>query len=264
MTGPAYPLAPRAGQNALGKFAIGWSPVGTISTVDVWDTVVSQYANSPIITGVIQSIAAALDATASYDAFFSSVWDISTAVGYGLDRWGRVLDINRTIPVVSAIPYFSVDDPVYGLDNPNAPVMLPTSPATQTTQVTLLDVDYRNLLMAKAALNIAPGSSSGIMGVLNTFFNNYESNVFVSDTNNTITSLFGLSVGLCGNAPSVVNLSILFNGIMTVNPPCVSVSYSVTTGNGPLFGLDCENAFVSGPDVGYIDASPVKYLISLT
>jgi hypothetical protein len=102
MTGPPYPrYAPGAGpgQNAIGSFVIGVSPLGTISAFDVWTTVISQYANSAILTRLVTDFAQYVDQTKDFDQFFDLMWNVDTAQGYGLDAIGRKVNASRTVNV---------------------------------------------------------------------------------------------------------------------------------------------------------------------
>ena len=261
MTGPAYPLSPAPGSNAAGSFEIGVSPVGTIPAFNFWDTVLSQYANNPQVVGIISTFNQGADQTQKLDEFYSNIWDISTATGYGLDLLGRIIGITRNITVDTAIPYFSFDDPNAGFDNPAAPVYTPGNAILTSSQVTLGDYDYRFLLLAKAALNIGQATGPGIMSVLNSFFNHYGANIFINELYQN-----PLNFTLCqsGVPLSTTNLAILVRSVLNIRPPGTSIKHVVTTGDGPLFGFDCENQYVSGFDVGYIDTGPVQYLVSLT
>jgi hypothetical protein len=75
--------------------------------LDITDTIISQYGTSPRITALIDFFAAwfGLD---PFDLFFNDLWNIDTAVGYGLDVWGRILNFPR--PAVSGEP---ADDDTY-------------------------------------------------------------------------------------------------------------------------------------------------------
>lgn len=161
MTGPPYPrYAPGAspGGNAIGSFVIGSSPIGDVTVFDPWTTIISQYANSPILTGIITSFAAAMDATDDIQSFFDLMLNVLTAQGYGLDCWGRIVQAPRTIPVavVTTSSTFGFQEP--GNDwvgFGQAPFFSGASP---TTNVTLTDVQYRPLVLAKAMTNIWDGS----------------------------------------------------------------------------------------------------------
>ncbi|OYV46703.1 MAG: hypothetical protein B7X10_04775, partial [Burkholderiales bacterium 21-58-4] len=62
-------------------------------------TLISQYANSPTLTQLIENMNGYIDPSADLDAFYANVWDISTAVGFGLDIWGKIVGVNRTLQV---------------------------------------------------------------------------------------------------------------------------------------------------------------------
>ena len=49
MSGPD-PFRPKTGSNGIGGFVIGVSPIGDIPPFDFWKTIISQYANSDVIT----------------------------------------------------------------------------------------------------------------------------------------------------------------------------------------------------------------------
>lgn len=65
--------------------------------IDVKKTIISQYANSPIICGLIESLNDCLDPSKNIDDFYRTIWNLSTAEGIGLDIWGRILGISRYI-----------------------------------------------------------------------------------------------------------------------------------------------------------------------
>ena len=173
MTGPPYPrYAPGAapGQNAIGGFVIGSSPIGDIPFFDVWTTVLSQYANSPILTGIITAFAAAMDATQDFDNFFDLIFNVVTAQGYGLDVWGRIVGAPRTLPIAGG-----PGPAAFGFQEPGndwvgfgqAPF---TSGSSTTTNVTLTDAQYRPLVLAKAMTNVWDGSIPGFNKILLALF----------------------------------------------------------------------------------------------
>lgn len=103
-TGPPYPPLPGSGSNALGVGAVGTTlSIGDIVPFDWRQTILSQYANSPIITGLIERFADALDQTQNISNFFDLMFNLDTAVGYGLDVWGRIVGVNRTLQLPNAV-----------------------------------------------------------------------------------------------------------------------------------------------------------------
>ena len=56
---------------------------------------ISQYANSPVITKLDEGLRTLFDDTDFTVDWYNAVFDMATATGFGLDIWGRILDRNR-------------------------------------------------------------------------------------------------------------------------------------------------------------------------
>lgn len=69
--------------------------------INYLETVISQYANSPVILALLENVNEIVDPGANLDAFYSMVLDVSTAQGFGLDIWGRIVGVSRTLEVPS-------------------------------------------------------------------------------------------------------------------------------------------------------------------
>lgn len=175
-TGPPYPPQPAAlpGSNAIGTFTIGRSPVGSIIPFDIWSTVLSQYANSPILTQLILNLQQCIDQTQNLDNFFDLIWNVDTAQGYGLDVWGRIVAVNRVLHLVSGPPWFGFADdlvtpPDYETFGPGG--VGPFYGGQQLTSNFILSDDgFRVLILAKAFSNICDGSILSINRLLQTLF----------------------------------------------------------------------------------------------
>lgn len=133
---------------------------------DPFVTVLSQYANSPIILALIENFAQWLDPKARFDQFFSLIWDIDTAKGFGLDVWGRILGVIRVLQVPDGDYLgFESDDQAkpfgFGIFYGGARL---------TSNAVLTDDAYRLLLLAKAALNITNASAGAINAILLNLF----------------------------------------------------------------------------------------------
>lgn len=120
---------------------------------DVEQTIISQYANSPTITRLIKNMNAYIDPRADIDKFYDLVWNVSTAKGFALDIWGRV-------------------------------VGLPTGRFIYTTPVTELDdTDFLRVIMIKALSNISITASPVFNQLLTNFFAG-RGRAYVSDQGN--------------------------------------------------------------------------------
>jgi hypothetical protein len=173
MTGPNYPPQPSAVpfSNEIGVFAIGRSPVGTIKPFDIWRTVMSQYANSPRLMTMIENFQDCIDQTKNIDSFFDNIINIQTAVGYGLDVWGRIVAVNRVLTIGAGPPYFGWDEG-YPDWQPFGPGGFGPFYSGQklTDNYILSDDGFRVLILAKAFSNICDGSIKSINRLLLTLF----------------------------------------------------------------------------------------------
>ncbi|QPF81685.1 DUF2612 domain-containing protein [Bradyrhizobium genosp. L] len=165
MSGPPYPHPnPAPGSNAIGSFAIGVSPIGTIPTFDVWTTILAQYANSPIITSWVNSFNAAMDLTEAFDNFYDLIWNVLTAQGYGLDVWGRIVGVQRAISIPGGVQYLGFEEAGGSWTGFNQGGFYSGGGLTQN--YVLSDDDFRKLILAKASGNISDGSIPSVNAIL--------------------------------------------------------------------------------------------------
>lgn len=155
--------------NGIGQFQIGISPIGTISPFDYIRTVISQYGNSPTALQLIDNFWGYLDQSANFDAFFDQVWNVDTAVGYGLDIWGRIVDVGRVVFLPLPTVYFGLTGPL-GVSGDSLNVAPMWNGAPTTTNFALADDPYRILILAKALSNISDGSIPSINKILRALF----------------------------------------------------------------------------------------------
>lgn len=121
-------------------------------------TVQKQWSNSVTLLQLLESFDQWVDLTKFTDDFLFYVWDISTAVGFGLDIWGRILGRSRYLEIAPA------PGENFGFDKGAAPGTnwwpWSTKPfyggqSGGAVAYALEDEYYRKLLMVKAAANIA-------------------------------------------------------------------------------------------------------------
>jgi hypothetical protein len=177
MTDVPYPRPPVGIPNGIGQFVIGVSPIGTQPGFDVWSTVISQYANSPILTTLITNLDQYIDQTRNLDAFYDAMLNIQTAQGYGLDCWGRIVGVNRVLQVQD-VNWFGFEEASPGSFTFGQGSFYSGAPLT--SNYALSDEAYRTLIYAKAAANITDGSIPAINRILMTLFPN-RGNAYVTD-----------------------------------------------------------------------------------
>lgn len=102
----------------------------------------SQYSASPRMLALMASFQDRLDPTDDINLFYDRIFNIYTAIGVGLDNWGRILGIGRTI-----------EDPDTG------------------ASITLDDGYFRLLLLYKALANISSADAATLNLLLDQLVN---------------------------------------------------------------------------------------------
>lgn len=127
--------------------------------INVADTILTQYADSPKLKSLIYSFNQAVGIEDFIDSFYDMIWNIETAGTYGLDVWGKIVVVSRQLTVTENKIYFGFqealsDPPV--VDDPQPFNQAPFySGEVLTSTVTLTNDIYRKLIMMKAAANIS-------------------------------------------------------------------------------------------------------------
>jgi hypothetical protein len=132
-------------------------------------TVISQYGTSPSIRSLIDSFNTWIDPSADIDQFYNLIWNVDTAVGYGLDVWGRIVGVGRVLQISLTGKYFGFDEATNISADP-----FNTSPFYTGQQINnnfvLSDDGFRVLILAKALANICDGSIPAINQILLNLF----------------------------------------------------------------------------------------------
>lgn len=137
--------------------------------INVEQTIISQYGNSATITQLVRNMNEYLDPRADFDAFYNFVWNVETAQGFGLDIWGRIVNIKRELLVPDTPNYFGFSDALPGsFPFDEQPFYSGTEPSTQTYR--LGDDAYRQLILVKALANISATNAPSINQLLQNLF----------------------------------------------------------------------------------------------
>lgn len=173
-----------------------------------------------ISDGAISDVSSDVDAPVDSDGgiytfgALPGLLDLDVAIGSQLDAAGVWIGIARTVNI-------------------------PSLGATQ-----LNDDDYRAILRAKIAANHWDGSMSGLQTILGSIFPGTGLLLYAVDN-------YDMSMYVCvsGGVLSAIQLAMLVGGLLTPRPEGVLLS-GVVQLDAPLFGLDINNAFIGGLDVG--------------
>jgi hypothetical protein len=133
--------------------------------LNVEQTIISQYGNSATITQLVRNMDQYIDPRADFDAFYNFVWNVETAQGFGLDIWGRIVNISRELQIPDAGPFFGV-----------APDSAPLNQGPfwsgfdTTSTYRLADDAYRQLILVKALANISATNAPSLNQLLQNMF----------------------------------------------------------------------------------------------
>lgn len=207
--------------------------------INVERTIISQYANSATLVRLVENLNEYVDPRANITAFFNAVWNVDTAVGFGLDIWGRIVGVSRLIQIPGA-------DPIVGFDNASVPKdWYPMSEGRfaiegeVTTAYSLPDDAYRVLILTKALANIITTTAPALNRLLRNMFPG-RGRAFVRDLGNmAMQFIFNFNL-------TTVEYAILTQSGVLPHP--AGVFYSVVVVPPALFGFQ-----------GYTGALPFNF-----
>ncbi len=182
-------------------------------------TVISQYAQSPVLMQLTQDFSQWFDQSANWDNFYQYVWNIDSAQGFGLDFWGKVLGVGRTLVVPTAADFLGLTGSDGTASGYAFGVGVFFDGATDTQTYALSDADYRTLLFGKAFSNICRACIPVLNQLLMTVFAGYG-DAYVEDNGNMAMTIY------LGWTPTAVQLAILEQSGVVPHPTGVAVSVS--------------------------------------
>jgi hypothetical protein len=135
---------------------------------DVKQTIIAQYANSLTLVQLIESMNQYFDPSTDFETFYDFVWNVDTAEGFGLDIWGRIVNVSRSLSIPNVGVFtFGFDEGVDYQPFGQAPFFISGS---GSTTYTLDDTSYRKLILVKALGNISACSARSINALLQNLF----------------------------------------------------------------------------------------------
>lgn len=163
--------------------------------INVEQTIISQYANSPVLLRLIQNMNRYLDPRANFQAFYDFVWNVDTAQFWGLDIWGRIVGLPN-----GRLLDLGANDDTFGFNNADVPPdWAPFNQGTfytgagSSTTFSLSDDAFRTLILAKALANITATTSQALNRLLRNLFPN-RGVAYVTDGGKSNTALNGMTM----------------------------------------------------------------------
>lgn len=217
-------------------------------------TVQKEYSNSATLLALLDDFDQWSNARAFSDQFLSYVWDISTAVGFGLDIWGRILGQSRYIQV-DQTPGDNMGfdaHPTTGQTNwkPWNQAPFYGGSAAGTVAFALSDDYYRKLLLVKAAANIASCDVPSLNALMRSMFGDRGRCYVGYDLD------FPMHIGYHFEfMPTNVERTIIESGLFPI-PAGMTVEYIYQTITYTPFGFRESNAGANPEFVTGFNQSP--------
>lgn len=213
--------------------------------LDVSSTLLSQFANSTTLRRMIEDMNDAIDPRADIQAFYDRVFNVNTAVGIGLDWWGRIVGVPRLLQIPAS-------GQTLGFHNANippdwAPFNQGTwfSGANITNAYRLPDDAYRLLILIKALANITATTAPALNKLLRNLFPG-RGTVYVRD-NGGMSMTFVFQFSLSAAEYAILTLS----GVV---PHPAGVGFNVIAVPDEVFGFG--EAAALGDTVEPFDSAP--------
>lgn len=137
--------------------------------INVEETIISQYGNSATITQLIRNMNQYIDPRTDFQTFYDYVWNVETAQGFGLDIWGKIVDIDRELLIPPPLDNFGFNEAGSSAFSFNdAPFYNGVPPVSETYR--LADDAYRKLILVKALANISATNAPTLNQLLQNLF----------------------------------------------------------------------------------------------
>ena len=142
----------------------------------------SQYGDSPHIKGVIRGYYDYISPQKDIDLIYDKMINIYTAEGYGLDVWGRIVNIDREfVAVDEQYDYLGFDNTPYNMDRIETFNQAPFYKVVNG-RIRLEDNAYRTYILIKALINISNVSLNSLNYIFSQLFPDTDIKVLHANT----------------------------------------------------------------------------------
>ncbi|MGJ8524357.1 hypothetical protein LMG33818_000065 [Halomonadaceae bacterium LMG 33818] len=123
------------------------------------ETIYRQFVASPNMRRLIFLMGQEVEPRTFIDQFYDNVWNINTANTYGLNIWGKILNLSRVMTYQTAEHWFGFSEALLSYETANDPTPFDNASFYNDGEdrggsVVLPDAYYRKALMMKAMANI--------------------------------------------------------------------------------------------------------------
>lgn len=213
-----------------------FDPQQTPVCLDYTETIIAQYANSPRLLDLLSSFSQAMKVCRFFDEFYNRIWNIDTASKNGLDIWGQIIGVNRTIKTFTgffwgfneetlllARPYHDLtgfNDNLSQSDRNTAWGMFRDFQEIEG-EVTIEDNNFRQLITAKAHANISDYTITDLNKILMLLLGGNGHEIYVRDNlNMTMTIVINW-------IPNSDEVALILNGGLLFRPAGVDLDVDI-------------------------------------
>lgn len=211
------------------------------SLSDYLALITTEHSGKPKYMAMLQAVLGPMVEALNVSQELPADFDLDQAIGAQLDIVGLWVGIGRRVNTPLVGVYFSFDIPNLGFD-----LGVWKGPFDPDSGIVELDDEtYRTLIRAKIGANHWDGTLGQSKAILDLVFND-GTHVFIQDNQD-----MSMTIGVSGVMPSAISLALLTGGYIPIKPEGVRVDYYIVTSvDGPLFGFDVSNEYISGFDQG--------------
>lgn len=127
-------------------------------------TIITQYTNSTKMLGLLSDWNDDIDPQVNFKLFYTGIWNITTAAGYGLDVWGRIVGVSRNLKAGDNFQYLGFGE-AFGYQSFGYGIFY-SGQTPGATPLTLTDTVFRQLILLKAFANCTNASAYDINTIL--------------------------------------------------------------------------------------------------
>lgn len=211
------------------------------SLSDYLALITTEHSGKPKYMAMLQAVLGPMVEALNVSQELPADFDLDQAIGAQLDIVGLWVGIGRRVKTPLVGVYFSLDIPNLGFD-----LGVWKGPFDPDSGIVELDDEtFRILIRAKIGANHWDGTLGQSKAILDLVFND-GTHVFIQDNQD-----MSMTIGVSGVMPSAISLALLTGGYIPIKPEGVRVDYYIVTSvDGPLFGFDVSNEYISGFDQG--------------
>lgn len=133
-------------------------------------TIISQYSSAPTITRIVRDMNDAIDPSVDIANFYNWCWNVDTAVGAGLDIWGKIVGVSRLLKIPGDLDTFGFKTDSIPYDWQPFGQGTFYNGSIDTQAYLLPDNTYRTLILTKALANIVSTNAQNINKLLRNLF----------------------------------------------------------------------------------------------